>query len=134
MKTGIKKGLLALLLCACMQPAFAQTKPKWVAPAAANNRKNPVAANATVVSQGKTLYTTNCVPCHGAKGKGDGAAAAALNPKPADHSSMAIQSESDGSLFYKMSEGRNPMPAYKAMLTEPQRWALVDYIRTLKKK
>jgi len=31
---------------------------------------------------GKAKYDTLCVGCHGATGKGDGAAAAALNPKP----------------------------------------------------
>ena len=34
---------------------------------------------------GKAKYDANCVGCHGATGKGDGAAAAALNPKPQDH-------------------------------------------------
>jgi cytochrome c553 len=33
---------------------------------------------------GKAKYDANCVGCHGATGKGDGAAAAALNPKPGD--------------------------------------------------
>ncbi|HVV55133.1 MAG TPA: cytochrome c, partial [Mucilaginibacter sp.] len=61
----------------------------------------------------------------------DGPAAVALNPKPADHSSEAVQKETDGSLFWKMSEGRKPMPSYKTMLSEKQRWELVDYIRTL---
>ena len=34
---------------------------------------------------GKAKYDANCIGCHGATGKGDGAAAAALNPKPQDH-------------------------------------------------
>ena len=31
---------------------------------------------------GKKIFETNCVACHGSEGKGDGAAAAALTPKP----------------------------------------------------
>ena len=34
---------------------------------------------------GKAKYDANCIGCHGASGKGDGVAAAALNPKPQDH-------------------------------------------------
>ncbi len=37
-----------------------------------------------LVSLGKKLYDQNCVPCHGAKGEGKGALAAALTPHPSD--------------------------------------------------
>jgi len=113
--------------------SFGQSAP-WVAPKDADNIKNPVAASPAGISSAKTLYVGNCSPCHGDKGKGDGPAAPGLNPKPADHTSALVQSESDGSLFWKLSEGRNPMPTYKQMLSETQRWQLVNYIRTLKKK
>jgi mono/diheme cytochrome c family protein len=112
--------------------SFAQAP--WVTPKAAKSVKNPFAGNKTVLAAGKTLYVANCVPCHGSKGKGDGAASAALNPKPADHSSARVQSETDGSLYWKLSAGRNPMPSYQKILSDKQRWELVDYIRTLAKK
>jgi mono/diheme cytochrome c family protein len=112
--------------------SHAQTAP-WVAPKEANNITNPIAGNNSSIADGKTIYVANCSPCHGDKGRGDGPAAAGLNPKPADHSSAAIQSESDGSLFWKLSEGRAPMPAYKKIFTDQQRWELIDYIRTLAK-
>jgi mono/diheme cytochrome c family protein len=114
--------------------SVAQTKQKWVAPAAAASIKNPVAGNTAILKDAKALYTINCAPCHGEKGRGDGPASAALTPKPADHSAALLQSESDGSLFWKLTEGRNPMPSYKTMFTAEQRWGLVNYIRTLKKK
>jgi mono/diheme cytochrome c family protein len=113
--------------------SFAQQTP-WVSPKAANKVKNPLAGDKSVLAAGKTLYIANCAPCHGNKGKGDGPAAAALNPKPADHSSARVQSETDGSLFYKLSAGRSPMPSYSKILTDQQRWELVNYIRTLAKK
>ena len=105
----------------------------WVAPASANGLKNPGSCDAATMKDAKTIYTSTCAPCHGAKGRGDGPAAVALNPKPADHSSKAIQQESDGSLFWKLSEGRGAMQAYKGQLTDKQRWALICYIRFLKK-
>jgi mono/diheme cytochrome c family protein len=111
---------------------FAQQKP-WTAPKEAQIVKNPLSKNTTSLVDGQKLYITNCAPCHGDKGRGDGPAAEALTPKPADHSSTSVQSETDGSLFWKLSEGRKPMPAYKNVLTEQQRWELINYIRTLAK-
>jgi len=125
--------VLALMLPGLLiSKAFAQRTP-WVSPKIAQDAKNPFAGDRSVLAEGKTLYTTNCAPCHGNKGKGDGPAAQALNPKPADHTSASVQSETDGSLFWKLSEGRNPMPGYKTILTERQRWELITYIRTLAK-
>ncbi|MEO8713075.1 MAG: cytochrome c [Parafilimonas sp.] len=111
----------------------AQTKAAWVTPHDATLVKNPLTPDNTTLSEGKKLYTTYCTPCHGLKGKGDGAAAASLNPKPADHTSATVQNETDGSLFWKISEGHTPMPQYKAAFSETQRWELVNYIRTLAK-
>jgi mono/diheme cytochrome c family protein len=112
--------------------SFAQSTP-WVAPKDADNVKDPLAGNTAVLPEAKSLYTANCAPCHGDKGRGDGPAAAGLNPKPADHSSVVVQNESDGALFWKLSEGRSPMAGYKKIFTDQQRWALINYIRTLAK-
>jgi mono/diheme cytochrome c family protein len=112
--------------------SFAQHTP-WVTPKIAQDVNNPIAGDKSSLAEGKLLYSTNCAPCHGDKGKGDGPAAQALVPKPADHTSPVVQSETDGSLFWKLSEGRNPMPGYKKILTDKQRWELVNYIRTLSK-
>ncbi len=111
----------------------AQSK-QWLVPSEALNVKNPLALDASSILTGKALYTTYCSPCHGDKGKGDGVASAALSTKPSDHTSAKIQEETDGSLFYKLSEGRSPMPQYKSALNVTQRWELINYIRTLAKK
>jgi len=102
---------------------------EWKAPADAKNTKNPVKG----VGNAKKSAETNCSSCHGATGKGDGAASAALPPpKPADWTSAKVQAESDGELFWKITTGRGAMPAWRH-LAENDRWALVQYIRTLKK-
>jgi mono/diheme cytochrome c family protein len=107
----------------------------WKAPAEAKNTKNPTnKGDAKVVSEGKKLAEQNCVTCHGNSGKGDGPAAAALPPpKPADWTAAKVAAESDGEIFWKISNGRGAMPPWKH-LPENQRWALVDYIRSLQKK
>ena len=126
----LKKLLFVAIICfAAIQNSSAQTKP-WTAPPAAQAVKNPD----NTVPGGKALYVSYCTPCHGQSGKGDGPAAAALTPKPADHTSAALKSESDGSLFWKISEGRKPMPQYKLAFTPAQRWQLVNYIRSLSSK
>jgi mono/diheme cytochrome c family protein len=114
--------------------ANAQTAAKWNVPASAAGKKNPLAGNADAVAAGKQIFTTTCVPCHGSAGRGDGPAAVALNPKPANYTTSAISAESDGSLFWKLSEGRGAMLGFKATLSEKQRWELISYIRTLQGK
>ena len=112
----------------------AESPAPWVAPAAAAAKKNPVAGKPDALAAGKQIFTTTCVPCHGAGGHGDGAAAAALHPRPANFSSAAVSGESDGALFWKLSEGRGAMVAFKSSLSEAQRWQLVSYIRSLQGK
>lgn len=126
--------LLAALVSLASIPGrtVAQTKP-WVAPPGADDVKSSLVVSPAVLAAAKTLYIANCSPCHGEKGRGDGPAAMGLNPKPADHTSEAVQGQTDGAIFWKLSEGRAPMPAYKKVFTDQQRWELVAYIRTLAK-
>jgi len=112
--------------------SYGQQTP-WVAPKTADNVKDPLSGDNSKIAETKALYIANCGPCHGDKGRGDGPAAPGLNPKPADHTSPAVQSETDGAIFWKLSEGRSPMPGYKKIFSDEQRWELVNYIRTLAK-
>lgn len=105
---------------------------KWVAPASAKELMNPLAEQASN-DKGKSIYQTRCVICHGDKGEGDGPAGKALTPPAASHASAAVQSQTDGELFWKISEGRGAMVGWKLILSEEERWALVNYIRTLAK-
>ena len=96
--------------------------------------KNPEASNAESIAEGKTLYGTHCKSCHGTKGLGDGSKAAQLKTEPGNFSTAEFQSQSDGSLFYKTSEGRDDMPSFKKKIPEAdERWSIVNYMRTLKK-
>ncbi|GDX53255.1 hypothetical protein LBMAG27_23020 [Bacteroidota bacterium] len=107
-----------------------QTAP-WLVPASASDIKSPMGGNTTAASTGKLLYVKYCVVCHGNAGKGDGVAAPALAIPPADHSSIKVQSQTDGALYWKITIGRGAMASYKTTLTDQQRWQLVSYIRTL---
>ncbi len=110
-----------------------QKKP-WTVLDASKNMKNPVASSAASLAEGKTLWDTHCKSCHGAKGKGDGSKAAQLKTETGDITTGDTQSQTDGSLFYKTSEGRDDMPSFKKKLPDADdRWLLVNYIRSLKK-
>jgi len=105
----------------------------FTAPASADALVNPLKGNTDVIAAGKKIYDANCSICHGMKGQGDGVAAAGLSKPPANHTTPAVQKLSDGAIFWKITEGNAPMPAYKAIYSETQRWQLVNYIRTLAK-
>lgn len=124
-------AVLAVTAALLLQGAALAQGP-WVAPEAEKAKKSPLPASAKAVADGKKSAQVNCVACHGASGKGDGAAAAALNPKPADWTSARVQSETDGELFWKISNGRGAMPPWKH-LADDERWSLIQYIRSLKK-
>jgi mono/diheme cytochrome c family protein len=125
----------ALVAGAGTMAAWAQGE--WKAPADQKNVKNPLAdkkADKALLTEGKKLAETNCASCHGPEGKGNGPAAAALPPpKPADWTSSKVAAETDGEIFWKISNGRGAMPPWKH-LPDNQRWQLVNYIRSLQKK
>lgn len=110
------------------------TVTEWIAPEGVNSGINPLKGNAAATEEGKKLFMQACAVCHGDKGKGDGIGGMSLIPKPGNFTLEKTQGQSDGALFWKMSEGRAPMASYKAILTSTQRWQLVNYLRTLKKK
>ena len=106
----------------------------WPVPDKYKNMKNPVASDAESISTAKGLWTTHCKSCHGAKGLGDGPKAAQLKTEPGDFSKAEVQGQTDGSLFYKISEGRDDMPSFKKKIPDQEDiWSIVNYIRTLKK-
>jgi mono/diheme cytochrome c family protein len=106
----------------------------WVAPAEARQVKNPVPVTPQTLAAGGELFHENCAPCHGDTGKGDGDTGKIIKKKPANFTDAKLMSlETDGSLFWKMGEGRGPMPAWKDELSEKERWQLVNYIRKLGK-
>lgn len=108
------------------------TQEKWVAPVSADKIVNPLNGDVKATASGKKLYKMLCSVCHGLKGKGDGIGGAGLTPKPTDLTSEAVQSQSDGAIFWKIAEGRAPMASYKSSIPENKRWEIINYIRTLK--
>jgi mono/diheme cytochrome c family protein len=123
-----------LIASAVVVLSEAQSKETWNAPAAEAQKKNPVAATESALAAGQKIYSKTCAMCHGKTGDADGPAVIELNIHPAKLSDPHLAAESDGSLFWKITTGKKPMPTYGKRLSETDRWNLINYIRTLPKR
>jgi len=93
----------------------------------------------TDIAAGAEFFATTCTPCHGPTGKGDGAASAALVPKPRDLTDVAWQDSVDDAYIAKIIQyggaavGKQPtMPANPVLGSQPEVLnGLVAHIRTL---
>ena len=105
------------------------------------NVPNDVLNSPNANACGRGIFLSNCVPCHGAFGNGQGTVKPAFGPQPADltdHTKISVHSPQY--LFWRVSEGGqvepfrsqgSVMPAWRFQLGEEQRWQLVAYIETL---
>ncbi len=97
----------------------------------------PVAkATEAQIASGKKIYDKTCFTCHGISGKGDGMAAAALNPKPADFTDPEHASYySDAGRLYIIKNGikDSPMVGWGKSLNEKEIIDVYAYVKSLKK-
>ena len=80
---------------------------------------------------GKGVYGRECLSCHGKTGKGDGPEAKDLEKELPNLRVPEMWNQTDGALFWKTTIGRRPMPGYRKLLTDEERWHVVNYMRTL---
>ena len=85
------------------------------------------------LDQGKDVYRTYCLECHGPTGHGDGPRAVTLAPRPGNFVSAAISSKTDEELLASISEGvpRTAMQAWKERLSIDDRRNVLAYIRSI---
>jgi len=124
---------VVLLLVAAASGVYAFFHPgPWIVPEAAKQVVNPLKPSQADLPAARKLYLDKCAECHGDTGKGDGPQGKMYDPPPKDLTDAAhMNSVSDGELFYKISQGHRPMPAFRKRLTEQQRWQLVLFLRSL---
>lgn len=110
----------------------------WDLPADADKTKNPVQATEESIAKGKELFTTrkgNCIFCHGETGSGNKENLPRLRRVPADLSDhKRMPKLSDGEIFWKITRGIPGIMPSREMLTEEERWCLVNFVRTLAKE
>lgn len=87
---------------------------------------------ATGSAAGAAIYAQRCALCHGTEGKGDGPAAASLNPKPRNHTDGSyMNSQTNDQLLTVIRDGKGAMPAWKSVLSEEEIQAVLQHVRTL---
>jgi mono/diheme cytochrome c family protein len=123
--------VLAAIAISVVYTAIHANDWSWPVPEEAKQVKNPLQRSEAALRSARLIYGDKCANCHGESGKGDGPDAARYDPAPADFTDpKRMDSVSDGELFYKISEGKKPMPVFKTKLSEEQRWQLVLLIRS----
>ena len=118
-----------LLISDVPSPAMAHG---WKAPKAAAEKSNPVANDEASRKRGGKAYREYCLMCHGPSGKGDGLAAQSLDVQPADLVER-LKHHSDGDFFWKIMNGRLPMPGFKGEMTDQEVWDTINFIKSLKR-
>ena len=95
-------------------------------PAKDHERTNPLAGRPDVAAAGGVLYKDHCAQCHQSDAQGDGKKKPSLR-------TAEVQSATDGDLEWFLRQGdlRHGMPSWSS-LTQAQRWAIIDYIRSFK--
>ncbi len=140
-------ALAALLVLACGggdDAAAPQTRRPVDVPEPAGTPPAPQVPKAVPADlrgdadEGAVIYGQFCTTCHGAGGKGDGLAAAALDPKPADHTDPAYMGTLSDEQLYRVIQGggaavgKSPLMApWGGVLTDEQIRDLISFLRRL---
>ena len=97
------------------------------------NLTNPVDLTVEVVDEGKTIFTRECMVCHGDAGRGNGPYRFDLQPSPPDFGDGSYGDYTDADYYWRISEGLpwSAMPSWKLRYSEEDRWKLVHYIRAI---
>jgi mono/diheme cytochrome c family protein len=134
-KSGPRSILIGVLvvffMLALAGGTILYTMSGWSAPARARSLKNPFPSTPDTRAGARTDYVNRCQSCHGANGDGKGERADKLSIAPADFGDAhAMKLRTEGEMFWIITEGHKPMPAFRGTLTDEQRWHLVDFVRT----
>ena len=128
----LRPGGLVVLLAAtlAMTVAVRAQTPDWTIPEDAATLVSPLTVTADVLKHGASIFASRCKKCHGAEGRGDGPYSDPKRPA-ADLTEPDVAKTADGVLFYKIWNGRRPMPAFKLDMEKEDVWSLVAYVKTL---
>ena len=88
-------------------------------------------ADTAALERGTVVYNTYCVPCHGAKGEGDGLFVQHGFPGPPSLLRTRTKAMADAGLFSIITNGSGSMPYYSAQITREDRWKAILHVRQL---
>jgi mono/diheme cytochrome c family protein len=105
----------------------------WTIPANAAELKSPVTPTPEVIKRGTSIFESRCRPCHGPEGKGNGPLSDPAHPAADLTAGVKADWPADGVLFYRVWNGKRPMPAFKSELSQNEVWTVLEFVKTLKK-
>lgn len=93
----------------------------------------PWVSSEEMIAHGQKVFAANCALCHGAEGKGDGAAGQGLNPKPRNLVEGKWTEGAGAISHFKVVTNGIPgsSMASFAHLKVGDRWALVHFIQSI---
>jgi mono/diheme cytochrome c family protein len=94
--------------------------------------KNPVPPTVASLAEGKALFETNCLICHGQTSAERGPVGKKLVPPPPGLDHDMVKGLSDSTIFKAITFGFGRMPVFQDKLTAEERWNLVNFLRTRK--
>jgi len=102
-----------------------------VVPAEAKQQENPFAWNADARKKGALYFSSQCVMCHGADGRGTGDLVERLSLTMPDFTDPEMQKKwTDGAMFYVINAGHGAMPGQKDRFDPEIKWGMVNYVRS----
>jgi mono/diheme cytochrome c family protein len=91
--------------------------------------ENPYHPTPKTLDEGKALFETYCMVCHGPQGRGDGPLAGKI-PTPPSYRSDRLMQFPQGRIFHVITMGSGKMPSYASQLSTSERWKIVTYVHT----
>ncbi len=104
---------------------------EWIVPEEARENVCPFKFTADSVKKGEAIFLKNCQSCHGYPGKNN---VAKITPLPKDPASDEFQKQTDGEMFYRITSGKTPMPEFRNVLSENDRWNVIAFLRSFNPK
>jgi glucose/arabinose dehydrogenase len=122
-----KQQSIMFAVVLCLLPVVivkAADSPFHDAPATAKAMKNPYEGQQSALDEGKTLYSRNCLACHGKTLQGTGNVPSLIDGK--------LKGITQGEVFWFITKGDKDsgMPSW-AFLSEEKRWQVVTYVEAM---
>lgn len=124
--------MIAAVLFAFVAPQDQKAGAPWVIPANYKSMANPQKGKADPDKVGQMLYAKHCKSCHGSLGLGDGPKASSQETKINSFKDAKFQAQSDGQIYFESFMDREMKSFEKKIPAAEDRWAVVNYLRTLK--
>ncbi len=128
-------AIAAFVMMAFILPQDQKKGGPWEIPDEYKKMENPHKGDESLNRLGRATYNRHCRSCHGNAGLGDGPMARSLNTFAGDFSKEEWHKKyNDGEIYYMSFIGRDEMPNFESLIDdEEERWAVVNYIRGMKK-